>query len=295
MDFSNHKFRPSSLGKLMAGVKPNLTAKQEETLLGLLEKKESGKITDKQITTLGDLIKKRDAKPTLSSGAKTYIDEIFQEIVFGRSKVIETKYMDKGLMVEDVALTLYQEVTGTYVQKNEERIKNDYVIGTPDSIVDKIIDIKSSWESTTFPLIKDQLNTIYDWQVRAYMWLTGLNNAEVAYCLVDTPYKLIEDELRRMDWKHDILDLNGSVRKERIPLVVEMIERHIYTKDGLRDFCADSSSVEIEWFTNFKEITKEHRVRIYEVEHCDEKIEQIKTQIELARDYLNSITISLVA
>jgi hypothetical protein len=38
-DLTKWKFRASQMGRLMAGVKPNLTENQEKTLNGLLEKK----------------------------------------------------------------------------------------------------------------------------------------------------------------------------------------------------------------------------------------------------------------
>ena len=80
-DFTDYNFRCSSLGKLMVGVKPNLTDNQKELLESLISKQRGGNITDKQLVTLGQLIEKRDAKPTLSTTTKSYLEQLHKEEV----------------------------------------------------------------------------------------------------------------------------------------------------------------------------------------------------------------------
>jgi len=41
--------------------------------------------------------------------------------------------------------------------------------------------------------------------------------------LVDTPFNLINDEIKRLDWKYNITDMNGDVRDEFIADVVELV------------------------------------------------------------------------
>jgi predicted phage-related endonuclease len=103
----------------------------------------------------------------------------------------------------------FLKVTGNFgVQKNEEQFKNDYFVGTPDIITeDSIIDIKTSWDATTFPWFDSELpNKDYMYQLLAYMDLTGKLNGYVAYCLINHAEDAIQDEIRRETWKLKAID-----------------------------------------------------------------------------------------
>jgi hypothetical protein len=97
---------------------------------------------------------------------------------------------------------MYNGFFFTNLEKNTERKSNDWIEGEPDAISDKIIDFKSAWSSETFPAsISDAEKKIkkagYEAQLRGYMWLWGLDSAELVYGLVDTPEYLIEWEQNR--------------------------------------------------------------------------------------------------
>ncbi|CEJ71298.1 hypothetical protein BN1195_03643 [Chryseobacterium oranimense G311] len=265
-DFSNYKFRPHAIGKIMKGLSKPLTVNQLETLYGLLEKRNSGTITDKQTVTLGELIKKRDAKPVLSEGAKTYLKEIYKDLVFGRTKEIQSKYLTKGLSVEDENINQYNEVNGTFLLKNENRFENDYFSGEPDIIEDGIIyDFKSSWDYSTFPLFEDEVpNEDYEYQLQAYMDLLGLNKAKLIYGLVDTPDDLILDEKRRMAWKLGCID--------GIP---EELDQEISNN------------------MTYADIPKEARIKEFPIYRDEKIIALMKTMIDQARVYLNSLNTTL--
>ena len=294
IDFSDYKFRSHASGKIMVGVKPNLTEKQEELLEGLIEKKETGRITDKQMITLGKLLEKRHAKPELSKSVQSYLKELHREEVFGIRNDITSKYLDKGIQAEEKSLSLLCSTTGNWYQKNKERFTNDFITGEPDNVQGKIRDIKSSWNFATFPMYDNEVpDKNYYWQLQCYMALTGMEEAELIYCLVDTPFKIIEDELRRMDWKFDILDGNGDVRTECIDLVVEMVSGHIFSEKGLKEFCHQSPSVKKEWFTEFSPIPDPMRMKIFQVERNDEDIESLYNQILMCREFMNDITLQI--
>lgn len=135
---------------------------------------------------------------SLSSGAKTYCEQVAGEFVYGYQRVVTGKYMEKGLQVEDQSIELYNSVFFTDHQKNTERRENEWVSGECDIVaLDRIIDIKSSWNLDTFPKTSVQAHdTTYEWQGRAYMLLWNKPKFELAYCLVDTPDELVgyEDE-----------------------------------------------------------------------------------------------------
>ena len=150
----------------------------------------------------------RSKKETLSAGCKTYIKELVKEDLFGYKSTIDSKYLTKGIDLEDTSIDLYNEVHGTLYLKNTERLSNEFITGECDiNAEDKIIDIKSSWSLETFPASPDDVNNKdYEWQLRGYMMLYNKPKAELAYCMVSTPDYLLKDwdnlDIHKVD-KHD--------------------------------------------------------------------------------------------
>ena len=150
----------------------------------------------------------RKKTEVLSAGCKTYIKELVKEDLFGYRTTIDSKYLTKGIDLEDTSIDLYNEVHNTLYLKNTERIENEFITGECDiNAEDKIIDIKSSWSLETFPASPDDVNNKdYEWQLRAYMWLYDKPKAELAYCMVSTPDYLLKDwdnlDIHKVD-KHD--------------------------------------------------------------------------------------------
>jgi hypothetical protein len=168
-DFSNYKFHPSGLGELMKNDR-------------------SGK--------------------NVGETAKKALLEIWIEATYGRQRDIENKYMQKGTLVEEEAMTLYCLQRKKFFKKNIETFENDYFIGTPDILdTDEVIDLKSSWSLFTFyDNIMKKLDSNYEYQLQAYMNLTGRNKARLAYVLVDTPLFIIEQEKSRLRYKFSEID-----------------------------------------------------------------------------------------
>jgi hypothetical protein len=130
---------------------------------------------------------------TLSVGAKTAITKQAKEFVYGYDEKFSSKYTEKGLLAEDRSIDLLNSVLFTDYKKNTERKTNDWLTGEADIVTpDQIIDIKSSWSLATFPALSSQgEDKTYEWQLRAYMMLWDLDQAQIAYCLVNTPDHLI--------------------------------------------------------------------------------------------------------
>lgn len=130
---------------------------------------------------------------TLSVGAKTAITKQAKEFVYGFDEHFSSKYTEKGLLVEDRSIELLNSVMFSNYKKNTERKTNDWLTGEADLVTPtQIIDIKSSWSLSTFPcLASEGENKTYEWQLRAYMMLWNLDQAQIAYCLVSTPDHLI--------------------------------------------------------------------------------------------------------
>ena len=142
----------------------------------------------------------------LSVGAKTYIKKLAREFVYNFEEDISSKYMDKGIIVEDTSIALYNSVFFTDYKKNTERKTNQWLTGECDIYTGKkIIDIKSSWSLATFPCIsEDGIDKGYEWQGRAYMMLWDCEEFENAYCMVNTPEELIKYEQEELHYVDNI-------------------------------------------------------------------------------------------
>jgi hypothetical protein len=204
----------------------------------------------------------RSKSEVLSQTAKTYIEELAKEHLFGIKKVFKSRYTDKGNEVEEQAIELTEDVLGfEFLTKNEKYFENDYIKGTPDVITTSlIIDVKSSWSGETFPFFEIELpNKDYYYQVMGYMWLTGKQNALISYCLVNTPEEIVNDEIRRTSWgKYEIEPSEETIR--------------------------DVQSVH-----NFNHIPKDRRVKAFHVEYNEGVINEMKTRIEECRKYFNTL------
>lgn len=129
----------------------------------------------------------------LSVGGKTHVMEQAKAYVYGIRREVNTKEMQKGLIVENDAIRLLNEVRFTNYKKNLESKENDWLTGTCDVYTsEKIVDVKSSFSLNTFPVVpEDGEKSDYEWQMRGYMWLYDVEEADVCYVLVDTPEELI--------------------------------------------------------------------------------------------------------
>lgn len=178
-------------------------------------------------------------KDELSVGAKTYVAKMAKEFIYGYDERISNKYMEKGLRVEDSSIDLLNAVRLTSYAKNTERRTNDWITGEADIVdTDKIIDIKSSWCLTTFPVLADQgEDKGYEWQGRAYMMLWDKPKFEIAYCLVSTPEDLVGWEsplLHNVDHIHRNLRVT-TVQYERDATLEEKIKVKV---NAARDYYA---------------------------------------------------------
>lgn len=195
----------------------------------------------------------RSKTETLSETTKTHLIDVYVANKYNRQEDIQNKYIEKGLAVEEDSITLYSRIKGEIFFKNEEHLSNKWIKGTPDlftgkSILeaDTITDIKSSWDIYTFMrTLTKEVNKMYYWQLQGYMDLSGAKSATLAYCLVDTPLQMIEDEKNRLRWKMGIIDPTGNDLYEQaceeleramtfgdIPLNERLIEFHIERSDA---------------------------------------------------------------
>lgn len=170
-------------------------------------------------SSLGKIMTEPKSKDEiLSVGAKTEIQNMAKELVYGFTRTFSSKYTEKGLQVEDDSIALYNSVHFTSYVKNSERKSNDWITGECDIFTgDKIIDIKSSWSVDTFPVLASHgADKDYEWQLRAYMWLWDVDAAEIAYCLVNTPDELIGYEPTEYHYVDNIPEILRVTRVEYV-------------------------------------------------------------------------------
>ncbi|OWT68059.1 MULTISPECIES: hypothetical protein [unclassified Achromobacter] len=207
------KFRASSIGKIMSDAQSIDPALMDEKTAAISRKT---KKTDEDKALLAPLKEK-----SLSVGAKTYCEQIAKEFVYGFEEEVTSKYMEKGLIVEDQSIALYNEVFFTSHVKNVDRRENEWVTGECDIFTGrKIIDIKSAWSLATFPATAaTAYDADYEWQVRTYMWLWEADVAEVAHCLVNTPDELIGYEQAEL---HFVDHIEPTLRVTRVQFTRDM-------------------------------------------------------------------------
>ncbi|CAL2056094.1 hypothetical protein [Tenacibaculum sp. 190524A05c] len=299
MNFDNYLFRPHAIVNIMGGVPKPLTENQENTLSDLKKRHDEGEkpLTENQIATFGGLLARKKEKCKLTDGSKKYLEKLVYESLTKRSSRIKNKYTDKGIQGEDKSFTTYSRFIDKLMLKNKIRKENEYFSGECDNAQKKIRDIKTSWSYETFPLTDSKIkNNGYQWQLDCYMDLWGLKEAELIYVLIDTPSRLLEDELRKLDWKFFLFNQDAVIKgdKER-ELVVETICNHIFTSKGLIDFIDNTSfNIELSWFEGvFVEIPEEMRVKIFHHEYCEVRNNQLKQMIDLSREYMNEVLMSI--
>lgn len=215
-------------------------------------------------SSLGKICTNDRTGKQMGETAKSYLKEIYIEKVYGIKKDITSKYITKGLLVEDSAIALYSSLNGGFYFKNDEWYKNDFISGTPDIVSDElVIDIKSSWSPHSMPFKDDSIKKDYYYQLIGYMALTGLKKAKLAYVLIDTPHQLVEDEKRRLSWQ---MGATSDLSPEYLEACLELDKQH-----------------------DFSHIPIEKRVVEFDIEYDEKVVEEIYKRVQECRTYLNSL------
>lgn len=205
----------------------------------------------------------RSKGEVLSQTTKSYIKELVLEHKYGIRKEINSRYLDKGNMVENESIELTERVLDLdLIVKNESYFENEFICGTPDIIMgDTIIDVKSSWSAHTFPFFLDEdlPNKDYYYQLQGYMALTGATKGIVAYCLINTPEEIVLDEIRRTSWSRHELDVTEETE-------AEVRQQH-----------------------EFDHIPEVNRVKAYYIERNEEVIQAIYDRVNECRTFYNRL------
>lgn len=291
-DFSKTNIHCSSIGNIMSNGRLKKTPMEiweycsnklsDYTIkFSLLDEKKQTQAGGKKIqgyiekwtekVTKWDLLKDQEI---LSVGAKSHLKKVYAYAKYGKwsaSMDKGTKETNKGILAEQDSINLICLLEDKNLQKNEERISNEFLTGIPDlfmgenvTVAQYIIDVKTSWDIETFlNTLGKPLNTAYWWQIQGYMAITGAKLGEVSYCLVNTPESLLNHERYKLKERMDIVtDEDPEYRLEEMKLINNM---------------------------KFDDIPeKERRIRFL-VERDDEAIEKIYKKVLKCREYLSEI------
>jgi hypothetical protein len=218
IDWSTYKFRCSMLGQLLPGPR--------------------GKLGFLQTTQ------------------KTALRKIFMKEVWGFKKDFSSKQTEKGNHVESSAIGVVcrKYYDGYPHEKNEERMSNDFVIGTFDlRVAPRVHDIKAAYDLDTFmtaSLLRDN-----EFQVKAYQWITGDTEGQIDKVLVNMPEHMAEKERDQMIWKFGGPDHVDVFSDEYLEAQDELERRLNYDRipeeKRIKSFRADIDN-------NFIEFASEH-------------------------------------
>lgn len=217
------KFHPSSVGKLMTDAQSIDRSLVPADLLEIASKPRKTDSDREKLAPYKEL--------SLSDGAKTELKRIAKEFMFCYHKVVDTKFMEKGNLLEEAAIEFLSHFFFQKFTKNTERRENKYLTGECDIWVPSVrtIDTKVPWSLDTFPLLReDAHDPIYEWQGRGYMSLWDVPEHMVAYVMFDTP-----DDLRKWEQPeiHSVGHLPQHMRLTTITYQRDMeLERKMYAK-----------------------------------------------------------------
>jgi hypothetical protein len=204
----------------------------------------------------------RSKSEVLSKTCKSYLQELAIEEMYGIKKEFSSRFTDKGIEVERESIDLVQDNCDFgFMYKNEEHFENDFLTGTPDVNTDNILlDVKSSYDASTFPFFAEDIpNKDYYYQLQGYMALCNKRKSVLAYCLVNTPYQIVEDEVRRAHWKEHLIDENEELR-------ADVEARH-----------------------NFDHIPPEKRIKTFEVRYDKDVVKAIYDRVKECREYYKTL------
>ncbi len=207
----------------------------------------------------------RSKSETLSKTCISYLDEWVKEQVYNRKKEVTTKYMEKGLKVEDDSLDFLGKELGLgMLLKNDKQYSNDFMQGTPDVCLNSlIIDVKNSWNPFTFPLFESDVpNKDYYWQGQVYMNLTGADKFKLVYCLMDAPGDLIEKEANSFCYKEGLI-MTESILSE-------------YTKK-----------------MTYPDVDNKLKIKVFNIDKNQEDIDKIEERVKECQTYIDSLISAL--
>ena len=338
MDYSKHLFRASSFGNLMTGAqgltdaqhkevtdlealktaKKPLTTKQQEDFDSLSVKEELStaenskleKLTSKSNEIIGltetkkkkldKLVFQRD-NTILSKGAKTYLRKLRREIKFERRVQLKSKFLTKGIEMEEEAIDFLSVWHDTEFTNNKLRVENGFFTGEVDVL--EGYDTKASWSLDTLPDPLEKLDSLYEFQNRVYMALHNAEKWTTSYVLINATDSELTNMIYREGFKWDGNNIPDWKKLEILNLYIyDMATFMLWcnSEDCLPDIDLYKEQLEtdnvdpalekaVNIFTSFVEIPDYERI-VEKTTYRDLELESIMNDVViLSREYMKEV------
>jgi hypothetical protein len=232
-----------------------------------------------------EALKKIQGQPHISASARKEIRKRWQYAKYNRERSISNKYTKKGLMMEEAGITRVSLMNGKFYTKNTTRLYDDvyHLTGEVDLYegpellqTEETLDTKCSWDLDTFhESLDSKLKNVYYWQGQGYMHLTGAKRHRVCFCLENTPYLQVLDELKKQNFG----EWNGDIPKwAEVQIFCQMVYDKKTLDAYLRAYDIDplNSGDEVKaMYLSFVEIPDSERYYDFLVERNDEDIQRL--------------------
>jgi hypothetical protein len=279
-DWSNFKVYCSGISNLIS--KPK----------GVNDLKQSEKVRFEKLTNIPDIDwndkeevfmqKMKDKKalfldPPLSESAKGFLIEIYSRDRYNLRHAAMNRQkpcIAKGYFLEFEGLKLLSSVDKIEYKQSKEYVEDDYFYGVCDILCvekDRVMDIKTSWNATTFMQNRKdtgKLSAKAWWQMQGYLHLNKKQYGQVCYVLVNTPKHLIDQEQSNLFRRYTY----GEINRDKYDVEYEKLQS-LY---------------------NYDKIPKTRRVIRFNVEYCEEAITKAIRKVELSRVWLNQFEESFI-
>lgn len=287
--FTDWEERSSNLGLIMTNLDGITTLKLKKLIelqnrkLDHLEGKAKA-LTHNMEVEMSELIKLRDKKDELPTGAITHLDDVFRDFFWKRKRFLNNKYLEKGNLQEQDAIAIlrkYIELTSEkiYLEKNGFWKSNGFTNGTEDVVTTNFVfDTKCSYDLESFE--NSELTNAYKWQVKDYCWRNNKTKGFVAFCLVNNPLHHLINERERLYF------INGKPNEDDdswIEILKQLERNMIFDIPKFIEENPEYTFVNVDLdFT----IPLHLRVKLFPVDLEEKDIENIKSRVLLAREYL---------
>jgi hypothetical protein len=219
------------------------------------------KLTALQETKIVNLRDKRD-NPVLPDGAKTYCKDWLKGQLLDYQKIFRSKYTDKGNIMEDESIDFIADQLGYgLLMKNEDSFATDFMQGTADIVLkEEIIDVKNSWDASTFPLFEDNIpDSGYYWQLQGYIYGYDKPNSKLVYTLMNTPEHLIFNDAKWHSISQGFDEIDSGIYEQfKKNLTYDLVEN-------------------------------KYKIKVFEIERDDADIMKIIQRVKMCRDYIKEL------
>lgn len=137
-------------------------------------------------SAIGKIMSNAKKEGELSQTCKTYLHDWYAN----DREQIHSKYMDKGIEVENDLINFMADVLGYgLAEKNTVRLHEHWIEGECDvNLPDCIVDVKASWNKTTLhKQVLDGMDKDYEWQLIGYCHLYKKPKGILFFGLMNTP------------------------------------------------------------------------------------------------------------